>query len=79
VSAPGEEEVRDADLVAGDADLVAGDVVEVLGEWRRITAIRPYAGPLTGVVFAVAEVVGGAEIPLCIGQWTMRRRASEPA
>ncbi len=44
-------------------DLGEGDVVDVLG-WKRITAIRPYVGPLTHIIFAVADTVPGVGFSL---------------
>lgn len=36
--------------------LRVGDIADCLGGPKRITGIRPYTGPLTGIVFAIAEV-----------------------
>ena len=51
---------------ARDEDLKVGDMVRVLG-WKRITAIHKYTGPLTDIVFAIADTVPGAGFSLCYG------------
>ena len=41
-------------------------MVNVLG-WKRIVAIRPYTGPLTDIIFAVADTVPGVGFSLQYG------------
>lgn len=55
-----------------DQDLKVGDMVRVIGGVARITKIRPYTGPLTDIVFAIAETVGtaGSGFSLCHGGYT---------
>lgn len=52
-----------------DEDLKVGDVVRCLGI-KRILAIRPYTGPLTDIVFAIADTDMGCGFSLCIGGYT---------
>lgn len=52
-------------------DLRVGDVVNVLG-WKRIVAIRPYRGPLTDIIFALADTVPGVGFSLERGGYTER-------
>lgn len=54
-----------------DEDLKVGDVVNVLGR-KRITAIRPYAGPLVDIIFALADTDTGPGFSLERGGWTER-------
>lgn len=44
-------------------ELKVGDMVYVLG-WKRITAIRPYTGPLVDILFAIADTVPGCGFSL---------------
>lgn len=44
-------------------DLKVGDVVRLWCGAKRITAIRPYDGPLRDDVFALVEYVPGAHLP----------------
>lgn len=50
-------------------ELRVGDMVNVLG-WKRITNIRPYNGPLTDIIFAIADTVPGVGFSLEKGGWT---------
>lgn len=53
-----------------DEDLVVGDTVRVLGV-RRVTAIRKYDGPHTGIgCFALADTEPGTGFSLWHGQTT---------
>lgn len=53
-------------------DLRVDDMVEMLG-WKRIVEIRPYNGPLTDIIFAIAETDQGASCSLERGGYTLRR------
>lgn len=53
-----------------DEDLRVGDSVRLVGGVRRITAIRPYRGPLTDIVFALADCDAGPGFSLCSGSYT---------
>lgn len=41
-----------------EEDLRPGDVIDLIGGPRMITAIRPYVGTLSDVLFAVADLAG---------------------
>lgn len=53
-----------------DSQIEVGDMVDVLG-WRRVTAIRPYTGPLDFVI-GIAETVPGTGFSLTDGGYTKR-------
>jgi hypothetical protein len=50
-------------------DLLVGDLVDVLGT-KRITAIRPYTGPLRDIIFALADTEPGCGFSLERGGYT---------
>lgn len=52
-----------------DEDLRVGDVVVALRK-ARIVAIRPYTGPLTDIIFAIADTDIGSGFSLAIGGYT---------
>ena len=43
-----------------DEDLKVGDVIDLWCGAKRITAIEPYTGPLTDIIFAIATYTPGA-------------------
>jgi hypothetical protein len=51
--------------------LQVGDMVQALG-WKRITVIRPYRGPLTDIIFAIADTDTGVGFSLEKGGYTTR-------
>jgi hypothetical protein len=51
-------------------DLKVGDIIDVLGI-KRITAIRPYEGPLRDIIFALADTVPGVGFSLERGGMTL--------
>lgn len=53
-----------------DEDLRVGDTVFFLGRARRILEIKPYTGPLTDIVFAIAHTDLGGSFSLCFKSWT---------
>ena len=55
-------------------DLRPDDVVLALGR-KRIVAIRPYKGPLTDIIFALADTDIGCGFSLEIGGYTEVIRA----
>jgi hypothetical protein len=53
-----------------DEDLRAGDTIRLIGGLFRIISIRPYNGPLSDVVCALADLDRGVGVSLCFGQQT---------
>lgn len=52
-----------------DEELKPGDMVDCLG-LTRILEIKPYTGPLTDIVFAIAHTDRGTGFSLCRGGWS---------
>lgn len=53
-----------------DSQIAVGDMVDALG-WKRVTAIKPYTGPLDFVI-GIAETVPGTGFSLTDGGYTKR-------
>ena len=57
-------ELRDDELIK------AGDTIRLIGGLYRVVAIRPYSGPLSDIVCALADLDRGVGVSLCFGQQT---------